>query len=603
MRKERPPARAAFWYDLELGQTLAPTSIALLLRLGRADLAAQLWQAPESTDVFGQVWQRESDEGLWLATAARAWFGTAFWRLAGAFERGDDQEVVDVGESLTQWESRVPTTWRQRQQYYPARIPDISFLDPVPALIADSQRRLQEAPRQPLALQAPRNRDEDRAFPEGLPSEFLLTRQAGRIVELIDRLEDARGWKVAIPGAMDFAFDPICEQLRKEGGAAVDSLLDAYENDGRLTRNLDYARPWMTGRTPIPVRQVAQALLGEILGDREWVAASTPAEIRAWWRQHHTNHRADIFFEVLADDGASPKRWLEAAAYLTTRSDVQLAVGNSLMHTEVCDPEVPVPAPYGEDLRSRHNPSVGDLLAKRTAALAAANSDLACRMAIKAVLWDRTSALPALRSAAALKFCRADRFIAIARLSFADPGAAADWATEMKIQARLPVLSAQELSPLWMYPADPVLQETAEWLFARPDSPLSPALNDTLVNSPLLTLPIYRQAVISALSDTKVVGTATRSPEGLVSYHAASGQGVDHALKQTLGRPVRAKDLVARALSSLDGGPDFELDWPEAHKETVIAELVEFLKVHANELRASPVQMDSNCPSEVYLRR
>jgi hypothetical protein len=317
-----------------------------------------------------------------------------------------------------------------------------------------------------------------------------------------------------------------------------------------------------------------------------------------------------MFFEVLADDKASPERWLEAAAYLTTRSDVQLAFGNTLMHTEVCDPAIPVPAPYGEDLRPRQNPSVSDLLAKRTAALVGSNSDLACRMAIKAALWDRTSALPALRSAAALESCRADRFIAIARLSLSDPGAAVDWATEIKLEARSPVLSAQELSPLWMFPTDPVLQQTAKWLFALPESPLSPILNSGMVNSPLLTLPLYRQVVFSALVDTKVVGTATRSPEGLVSYRASnrSGgapaeRGRDAMVPQERGRPVRVKDLVALALSRLDGAPEFDLYWPEAHKDAIIKELTGFLKVHQKKLRASPPQLDSNCPSSVYLKR
>ena len=135
------------------------------------------------------------------------------------------------------------------------------------------------------------------------------------------------------------------------------------------------------------------------------------------------------------------------------------------------------------------------------------------------------------------------------------------------------MLSAQELSPLWMFPADPVLQQTAKGVFARPESPLSPVLNSGMIDSPLLALPVYRQAVLSALVDTKVVGTATRSPEGLVSYRAtnrADGApaepGRDVRVPPGHGRPVRVKDLVASALSRLDGAPEFDLYWPEAHK-------------------------------------
>jgi len=103
-----------------------------------------------------------------------------------------------------------------------------------------------------------------------------------------------------------------------------------------------------------------------------------------------------------------------------------------------------------------------------------------------------------------------------------------------------------------------VLQQTAKWLFALPESPLSPILNSGMVDSPLLTLPIYRQAVFSALVDTKVVGTATRSPEGLASYCASNRSGGapaepgrDARVPHERGCPVRVKDLVALALSSL----------------------------------------------------
>src|SRR5262249_42739280 len=96
LRGQHDPAKTAFCADLELGGTMAPTAIALLLRLGRTDLAAQLWRAPESADTFGHVGQREEEEGLWLATAAEPWFATAYLRLVGAFDRGDDQQAADV---------------------------------------------------------------------------------------------------------------------------------------------------------------------------------------------------------------------------------------------------------------------------------------------------------------------------------------------------------------------------------------------------------------------------------------------------------------------------------------------------------------------------
>lgn len=68
---------AAFWSDMQTNQTIVPASIALLLRLGRVDLAEKLWAAPEvPTFASNQVGPHETEEGLWLATAATAWFAT-----------------------------------------------------------------------------------------------------------------------------------------------------------------------------------------------------------------------------------------------------------------------------------------------------------------------------------------------------------------------------------------------------------------------------------------------------------------------------------------------------------------------------------------------
>ncbi|MGD0619194.1 MAG: hypothetical protein ABSB67_16225, partial [Bryobacteraceae bacterium] len=100
-RSEPDRADAAFWSDLQANQTIVPASIALLLRLDRVDLAEKLWNAPEVPDVFGKaVGSHENEEGLWLATAATAWFATAYGRLVGAFGAGDDQEAADVAESI-----------------------------------------------------------------------------------------------------------------------------------------------------------------------------------------------------------------------------------------------------------------------------------------------------------------------------------------------------------------------------------------------------------------------------------------------------------------------------------------------------------------------
>ena len=248
-RREPAPERAAFWFDISTPGPLPPIAIALLLRLGRADLALLLWQAPEPNEFPGPAWHHEADAPQLLATAVRSWLGAAYWRLISARDRDDEQEAIDIGESLMVWGPRTLAT-------------DTSFLEPVPALIADSRRRLAEPARPKLDLRAladtGKSADPDTAA-------FLRKPQSERIAELIGRLEDVRGEKVSFPGELFYSFDPVCALLAKEGNAAVEPLLNASEHDQRLTRTMDYGRPWYVEQRPVPVSKVAKVILTYIL--------------------------------------------------------------------------------------------------------------------------------------------------------------------------------------------------------------------------------------------------------------------------------------------------------------------------------------------------
>jgi hypothetical protein len=198
----------------------------------------------------------------------------------GAFGAGDDREAVDVGESILEWRSRVPDSWRIENRWVPKRVPDISFLDSVPELTADATRRLREPKREDLNLQGISANKRDAAA-------FFRRPRATRIRELIERLEDVSGSKIAFPGPLVFSFDPDYELLKREGDAAVEALINAYGNDKRLTRTFDYSRPWSIASTPVPVHDVAELLLKDILGEAAVLGKSAP-ELLAWWRQHHS---------------------------------------------------------------------------------------------------------------------------------------------------------------------------------------------------------------------------------------------------------------------------------------------------------------------------
>lgn len=433
-------SNAPFWSDPRLSGTVAPAPIALLFRLGRADLAEKLWVAPEAPTIAGRaLGAYENEEGLWRVTAFTAWFATAYWRLVGAFGGGNDREAADVGESILEWRSRVPESWRVLNGEVPKRVPDISFLNPVPELAADARRRLSELERETLDLSA-------LAADKARSAEFFRRPGAVRVTELIEILQDVKGANLT-PGPLIFMFDPDYELLNREGDAAVDALIDAYENDRRLTRTFDYSRPWSTWYTPVRVHQVIALLLNDLVGDSDW-SGKSPAELRLWWRQLHSSTRAERSLEMLADDNATPQQWLESADFLTTRSDLQGPEGDRVSPAGACDPDKPAPAVNGEAFRTRRNPSIGELLARRTATLVAEGSDAACGMSVKAALWDGTTALPVLQEAATLRSCRGNYMVAIARLSLGDQNAAFDWANELPNDPAFPPPSRQELAPL-----------------------------------------------------------------------------------------------------------------------------------------------------------
>jgi hypothetical protein len=599
VRGESDRADAAFWSEMQTKQTIVPASIALLLRLGRLDLAEKFWEAPETPAISGQpAGTHENEQGLWLATAATAWFATAYGRLVEAFGVGQDQEAADVAGSILEWRSRVPDSWRVENNRSPKRVPDISFLDPVPQLAADINRRLREPAGRALDLQAI-SEDKDRR------AEFWRMPQAARIRELIDRLDGAYCEKLMFPGPLFCSFDPDYVLLKQEGDAAVEALIEVYGNDQRLTRSFDYGRPWSIVFTPVSVHHFVELLLGDMLGNATVAGKSAP-ELLSWWRQHQAGDRAERSLEILASDQATPEQWLEATDFLTTRSDVQWSDTGKMRPPGACDPGKPAPVVNGEQLRSRRNPSVSELLAKRVVALMAQGSDIACSIAVKAALWDRNGALPVLKQAANLRSCRANHLVAVARLSLGDGNAAADWTAELPNHPKFPPLLRQELAPLWMFPEDPVLEQLAESLFGHDDSPWWPAKKYADINSPLLAIPAYRRAVLSALEDSTVVGRAGRTSEGYLSFQVANGGGGSPApstdprqAARGEQRPIRAKDLVAWELSSLEGAPEFGLDWTTADKDAAIPALTNFLSTNGADLKAFPSRLQEiDCPGD-----
>lgn len=602
------PPPATFWSPLRGLDKVAPVAILLLLRLNRPDLAALLWQAPESSNInlplainFPQLHAQSLPQ--FLDAAFRTWLGKAFGVLVSARENGDNRGAMDLARSLLDWRPRA--TAEEASALGSSR--NLSFLDPVPELLADSQRRLLEPARAPLNLDALDKED----LHDPTVAAFLAKPQAARIADLIDRLEDAKGSKLMWPGPMIFSFDPTYHRLLKEGLPAVAPLIDAWEHDTRLAFTLDYSRPWIVDREMVPVSDVAKAVVSDILSLPDLVAHSTPAELRVWWSQHKGQTQLDLKFELLKTDTATPEEWEQSARAITLRSDINL-VGGSIP-VGGCKPGAPAPPLHGEALRSRQNPSVQDLLIKRTQQLAAKSSAASCRVAFASFLWDRSTSLPALQAAAGLEACRLDSQMTAARIAVGDPAAAAQWVAAIRSDVAKPSFFTHEFAPLWLSPANPVLSAAAQELFANPQAPRSPHRDFSDIHSPLLALPVYRAAVLDALNDASAYGSATRSADGYLNIRANNtGWGgatpdVSDPRNVPRGRErtVRVKDMIAWQLSTLDGAPRFQPDWPASDKDPLIAQIADFLKARGDSLRAFPGKLeDTACfPDSVYFSK
>ncbi len=74
----QPNPQIAFLANVPSRDVRGPIQIALLLRLGRPDLAHQIWSGSEWSSGHGDI----RSESEWLKTVAWAWLGTAFLRLA-----------------------------------------------------------------------------------------------------------------------------------------------------------------------------------------------------------------------------------------------------------------------------------------------------------------------------------------------------------------------------------------------------------------------------------------------------------------------------------------------------------------------------------------
>jgi hypothetical protein len=455
------------------------------------------------------------------------------------------------------------------------------------------------------------------------------------IAALIDDLQnvDARQW--GQPGGVALASDPRIQAVVKRGDEVVEPLLDAMENDTRLTRSVSFHRDFFRSRHLISVSEAAYAALVDLLRVRfrTYGADGEPlsrkelgAQIRAYWAKMGALSPAERFYATLKDDNASAGQWLEAAANIVQPTDVESHGGWTTIPNRKPGQKIEL---RGESLRDGRMPSVSQLLAQRSDDIAAIRTNStddhfwyvnSGQMALHLADWDKAAAIPLLRKRLARAwsigaqphdilasngnpvehFGRIISEMTLARARCGDETAYDEYAAWIQ-KADLKNVSflGEELQkPLIQGAARPSIERAMDYLFNDSRSPWSNVLAEGnsfwLLNfwqTPLPLTPAFRKQALRALMNKDRAGTITFNPHQDWSSHGEaeiSMKGLGFSFRGSDGDPdtpppnqkraFRVCDAYAYFYSQYQNGPKFQLFWPEEKRDAGVAACRTWLK-------------------------
>jgi hypothetical protein len=586
-------------------KVLSPLAAAMLLRLGEHALARDLWQA-WTAGMHPHVGDDDvhlRDPYLLLATT---WTWALFDRAVTAHMRGDDPMALASARALRAIGPTIEAE-ADRRGFERRDAAHMDFLDQVPALLADQERRAVEE-----------------AAGQGAGGD--------RVVEMIRALElvDARQW--GQPGGVDLGQDRRVKALVGVGEPAIEPLLEALEHDTRLTRSVHFGRDFDMHRSILGAHEAAYVALANILQTSFFGADSTAdslsahgaegrrevaAAIRAFWQTWRGVPLEERWYRVLADDAAPPERWFEAAGNIVRPTNVSVSRGAMAFTTTSSSPAPDGPPTLrGEILRSKTAPSVTALLVRRADELGKRmgashgeqpSLDVACSMAEILGAWDVKGGLAAItrQAEAARKLFggKADRSL--------DAGAAALCVAHLTslrqrggdtralgVYARWVVTLTPDvtflylgdlLAPLWQNAGDPAAERAAEVLFGDPRSPWTNLATwhiADLLQVPLVRLGAFRRLVVQKLGDRTRIGDVTVGEGGAWDYNVATGGGgmsagggAQDPLSAAPGTrlDLRVCDLVGTRLR-LDGAPAYQVYWTAAARDEALEKLAAFVR-------------------------
>ncbi len=616
----------------------APSTLklCLLLRLGRADLAENLFAAGTASTPDAPTGPDFDELGL-----ALDWAAGVFIHLADAHMRGDDAIALDTARRLSAFARAFETRAahlgfaraRPRAGEAPSYLP---FLRQLPELLADHERRARDPARGPM----PRRGADPSA----------------RIAALIRDLDRIQERQMKPPGRAYLGSSPFVKALIAEGDVAVEPLLTALETDMRLTRTVSYGRGMSIDRYFHPVYEAEFAALTGLLATSEFAHADPrlrgsdlvarkelARSMRDFWIKNRAISLNERWYRMLRDDAAGPERWTEAALGIvrpkapTGSSAAIMAFGAYRMLRPETSPMV------GEALRSRRDPSVSELLARRATQLAAspAGFDVHHRAGTMAMIldrWDEKAALPVIRTTMArcLEQIELNReqnsgvnvdevlvthmaAFTLIRMAAGDRLALeeyAAWARKTS-PAELKYRTIACFEPMWRFPNDPSIREASR-LFHDPRSPWVPLLRNPgnhsgllfdhsrLYASPMVATAGFRMGLIDAMAIKTRMGTVRRD-RGLALLYRTTDRWEEgfvcrqedaDSLEPGMERPFRVCDYLAWQVSSIEGAPRCELYWPEDRRDRAVQACAAFLKRYRERFTGDPLVGKFEFPDE-----
>jgi hypothetical protein len=591
------------WYRLP--DDLAPC---LLLRPGEGELASRLWEAQHAGN-------NESDDPY--PRLAALWLSDHLTVAFAAHRRGEDARALHALRKLVARTEQVEAEARQRgkapEKGIASWVQDYSL---VPAVLADQERRAREKKREPVVCAGPGR----------------IADQRKRIAALIERLDEVTEECGAsefnlFPNGLAPGRDPIVRALVREGGPAIEPLLDCLARDKRLTRHIGYPSNMFSSRLPPlnaqSVGESAFQALDKILY-RQGISLSvaneeeggrknpSPDAIRTRIKQSPGASPAERRFRVLMDDSAGQHRWLDAARALFERDDSGADAKTwDAPHGQVQPLTEPAARRLVDDLRDRKDPTVTEVLCKRIGQFQEeyALSSIAGWLAD----WDPARARAVLPGISERMRKTASppvyRWVLSARLKAGDKRVLDDYAQWLRT-APLSVLKddpfGDTLGLMAENPDHPGMTAAARALFGekgtwRPFWPLTGARSgpgythlSSLVETRLLRIEPFRSAVLTGFRDKSRAGSASVSREGHLYIDWGNNCSSSWPIRVDAGVPLeelksdfRVCDLFACLVAEhVDAAPRCELYWPEARRQAAVEACARFLTAYGGRLGA-----------------